>query len=66
MSPPILSSSQCIIWMALASIAEIPVVVCTFPPLGDIQLTDSKVFFILDLNGVFLYFVFAHQCVELD
>jgi len=39
--------------MALAFIAEIPVVVCPFPQLGDIQLTDSKVFFILNLNGVF-------------
>jgi hypothetical protein len=47
--------------MALASIAEIPVVVCLFAPLGDIQLTYSKVFFILNLNGVFH---FARQCVE--
>jgi len=26
-----------------------------FPPLGDIQLTDSKVFFVLNLNGVFIF-----------
>jgi len=64
MSRPILSSFQCIIWIALALIAEIPVVVCPFPLLGDIQLTDSKVFLILDFNGVFLYFLFAYQCME--
>ena len=28
--------------------------VCPFLPLSDIQLTDSKVFFILNLNGEFL------------
>jgi hypothetical protein len=56
----ILSFSQCIIWIALALIAEIPVVVCPFLPLGDIQLTCPKVFFILNLNGVFLYFLLAH------
>ena len=52
--------------MTLAFIAEIPVVVCTFPPLGgsDIQLTDSKVLFILNLNGMSLYIRFAHECVE--
>jgi len=49
----------------LALIAEIPVVVCPPSPLCDIQLTDSKVFFILNLNGVFLGFLFAQQCVEL-
>ena len=36
------------------------------PPLGDIQLTDLKVFLILNLNGVFLYFRFAHQCMKWD
>ena len=39
--------------------------VCPPSPLCDIQLTDSKVFFILNLNGVFLGFLFAQQCVEL-
>jgi hypothetical protein len=66
-SRPMLSSFQCVIWLALALIAEIPVVVCPFPLLGDrIQLTDSKVFNILNLNGVFLYFLFAYQCVKWD
>ncbi len=65
-SRPILSSFQCIIWIVLALIAEIPVVVCPIPPLCDIQLTDSKVFLILNLNGVSLYFLFAQQCVEWD
>ena len=64
MSCLILRSFQCVIWIALALIAEIPVVVCPFLPLGDIQLTDSKVFFILNLNGVFLYFLFVHCHVE--
>ena len=57
---------QCIIWIALALITEIPFVVCPFPPLRDIQLTGSQVFFILNLNGAFLYLRFAHQCVEWD
>ena len=56
-SRSILSSFQCIIWIALALIAEIPVVVCFFSPLGDIQLTYPKAFLILNLNGVFLYFL---------
>jgi hypothetical protein len=60
MARPILSSFQCIIWIALALIAEIPVVVCPFLPLGDIQLTCPKVFLILNLNGVFLYSLLAH------
>ena len=32
------SSVQCVIWFVLALIAEIPVVVCPFPPLDDIRL----------------------------
>jgi len=66
MSRLILRSFQCVIWIALALIAEIPVVVCPFPPLGDLQLTNLKVFFVLNLNGVFLYFLFVHRHVEWD
>jgi len=50
----IFSSFQCIIWIALALIAVIPVVVSPFPPLDDIRLIISQAFGVLDLNGMFL------------
>ena len=48
------SSFQCIIWIALALIAVIPVVVSPFLPLDDIRLIISQAFGVLDFNGMFL------------
>jgi hypothetical protein len=47
-------------------IAEIPLVVCLSPRLRDIQLIDSKVFFILNLNGVFLGFFLRNSAWNWD
>jgi len=57
---------QCIIWIALALIAVIPVVVGLFPPLDDIRLTISQAFGVLDLNSMFLspLLFFPSTCVD--
>jgi len=57
-----LSSFQCIIWLALASFSEIPVVVRLFLSSNDIRLTVPQVFLILNLNGLFFSypFFFSH------
>ena len=48
------SSFQCIVWLALALIAEIPIVVCPFPPfkLDDLRLIVSQAFEVLNWNGM--------------
>ena len=53
-----LSSFQCIIWLALASFSEIPVVVRLFLSSNDIRLTVPQVFLILNLNGLFFSYPF--------
>jgi len=61
------SSLQCVIWFVLALIAEIPVVVSLFPPLGDIRLIVLQAFEVLDLNGTFLSplpFLFPCPCLD--